>query len=524
MAENKEKRYVSDNAQLIAEWDWEKNDEIGLSPNKATCGSAKKAWWKCSSGHSFYKSIDKMHKNHSCPICSGHKTVTGVNDFATCYPEIAKEWHPTKNCDVLPTDISKKNGRKVWWLCEYGHEWQATPKDRANDRTGCPICSSRRNTSFPEQAIYYYVKKLYPDAINRYKGVFDNGMELDIYIPSIQLGVEYDGGAWHNNEESHFKERTKYEICQNKNIFLIRVKERYTNWNDVADAIYYIPNRRNRKNLSEIIQAILDSIDRASNMWTRKKPLQYHSEILVDLERDENEIKEYLTAIPNSLVELKPDLVEEWNYAKNGNLRPDMFGINSNDYVWWKCKICGHEWRTSIIHRGGKRNSGCPECSKELRGKSFVKSKVAERGSLADNNPMLAKEWHPTKNKNLMPSDITGKRFKNVWWLCSKCGYEWEASPNNRSKGVGCPCCSGCVPKTGENDFQTLYPELSMEWHHEKNSPKMPNEFLPKSGKKVWWKCSICGFEWETEIRNRTNGHGCPKCAKEKRKADKLAQ
>ena len=53
MAEKKEKRYVSDNAQLIAEWDWEKNDEIGLSPNKATCGSAKKAWWKCSSGHSF---------------------------------------------------------------------------------------------------------------------------------------------------------------------------------------------------------------------------------------------------------------------------------------------------------------------------------------------------------------------------------------------------------------------------------------------------------------------------------------
>ena len=63
-----------------------------------------------------------------------------------------------------------------------------------------------------------------------------------------------------------------------------------------------------------------------------------------------------------------------------------------------------------------------------------------------------------------------------------------------------------------------------MEWHHEKNSPKMPNEFLPKSGNKVWWKCSTCGFEWETEIRNRTSGHGCPKCAKEKRKANKLAQ
>ena len=107
-----EKKYVIDNAELMAEWNWEKNNKLNFDPKTLTLGSNKKVWWQCSSGHSFYKSIGKMHKNHSCPICSGHKTVTGVNDFATCYPEIAKEWHPTKNGDVLPTDISKKNGRK----------------------------------------------------------------------------------------------------------------------------------------------------------------------------------------------------------------------------------------------------------------------------------------------------------------------------------------------------------------------------------------------------------------------------
>ena len=195
-----------------------------------------------------------------------------------------------------------------------------------------------------------------------------------------------------------------------------------------------------------------------------------------------------------------------------------MFGINSNDHAWWKCRTCGHEWRTSIIHRGGKRNSGCPECSKILRGKSFTKEKVAERGSLAENNPTLAKEWHPTKNGELTPNDITAKRFKNIWWQCPQCGYEWEASPNNRSKGVGCPCCSGRVPKVGENDFQTIFPELVEEWAFEKNTPYMPNQFLPKSGKKVWWRCRDCNHEWQTEIRVRTNGHGCPICARKNRK------
>ena len=71
------------------------------------------------------------------------------------------------------------------------------------------------NISFPEQAVYFYIKKAFPDAINSYKDIFDNRMELDIYIPSIKVGIEYDGAKWHKDDTLD-KERTKYHICQKK--------------------------------------------------------------------------------------------------------------------------------------------------------------------------------------------------------------------------------------------------------------------------------------------------------------------
>ena len=520
MADVKEKRFLSDNAQLMAAWDYEKNGE--LNPAELTCGSKKKVWWKCPKGHSYQQIIHKKtSRNFGCPVCSGHLTVSGVNDFATFYPEAAKEWHPTKNGELLPSMFSKKNGRRFWWKCEYGHEWEATIHDRA-DGTGCPVCSKRRTTSFPEQIVFYYAKKKYPDAINRYRDIFDNGMELDVYIPSIRVAIEFDGANWHNTQESFLREEEKYRICRENDITLVRIKEKLEqedHLENTADGIYYIRKKNYKRDLPWVLGQILDSIgpDAMLRAMEGRLPLPFYNSVSINVERDKNEIREYLTPIPNSLAELRPDLVAEWNYEKNGKLVPAMFGINSNDKVWWMCGTCGHEWATTIIHRGGKRNSGCPECSKIKRGQSFTERCVAERGSLADNNPALAQEWHPTKNGELLPCDITEKRFKKAWWLCKKCGYEWEASPSNRSqKGVGCPACSGRVPRSGENDLKTLYPAIAAEWCFDRND-KPPEQFLPMSGKKVWWRCASCGYEWEAIVRARTRGSGCPMCKKKRK-------
>lgn len=164
---------------------------------------------------------------------------------------------------------------------------------------------------------------------------------------------------------------------------------------------------------------------------------------------------------------------------------------------------------------------GCAECSKARRGSTYTKQVVMRVGSLAETMPDLAKEWHPEKNGTLSPYDITAGRFQPVWWLCPQCGYEWKASPNNRKRSIGCPCCSGRVPKSGVNDLATLHPELLKEWDYQKNIALDPSRLLSGSGKKAWWKCSRCGHEWETIIAIRAKGSGCPKCSKRKNNKEK---
>ena len=500
--------------EVAVEWHPTKNGL--LTPDQVSYASKRKVWWLCPAGHEYDQFIDKRTiRGGKCPICSGHRTVKGINDFETVFPEIAREWHPNKNGDKKPCMYSAKNGYKAWWKCKYNHEWQATIHDRSSGR-GCPFCKTRYSSSFPEQAIFFYVKKLCDDAQSRYKLRPASNTEFDIYIPSKKVAIEFDGAYWHDAADTHEKEISKFRVCENYGIYLIRVKEDTgKRWGDVANAVYYL-QKKDLSQLQNIIQGIVDTLDSESNPLTRKRFGNNHSRIRVNLDKDRSEILEYLHQIPNSIVELRPDLIKDWAYDKNGNLTPGLFGINSNEKVWWRCHKCGHVWQTAIIHRAGKRNSGCPECSKIYRGKSFTRNKVIERGSLADNCPDLLLQWDYSKN-TLNPTEITVKYNKPVWWRCPKCNHSWSSSPNNRSKGVGCPCCSGRVPQIGVNDLKTVNPTLAQEWNYDRNNGKRPEEYLPNSGKKVWWKCPECQYEWEAVIRERNKGgKKCPKCRRNK--------
>lgn len=66
---------------------------------------------------------------------------------------------------------------------------------------------------------------------------------------------------------------------------------------------------------------------------------------------------------------------------------------------------------------------------------------------------------------------------------------------------------------TEGNRLSKLNPELCKEWDYTKNDIS-PDDYASGSGKKAWWVCHICGHSWQSQIRSRNKGAGCPKCTK----------
>lgn len=179
----------------------------------------------------------------------------------------------------------------------------------------------------------------------------------------------------------------------------------------------------------------------------------------------------------------------------------------NNKKLKWKClkENCGEIFEATLSNVYSN-NSGCPFC---------VGRKVNILNCLATKNPELAKEWHPIKNEDLTPYDVTANTNKKVWWQCSKnLKHEWKASINNRSNGNGCPYCAGFLPSEDYN-LLVYNPEICEEWNYMKNKKK-PEEYLPSSHEKVWWKCKKCDCEWKASINNRKKGRGCPQCNESK--------
>ena len=125
--------------ELVKEWDDEKN---GCEAEGLAVSSNKRVWWRCKENHSWEATIAVRTRGIGCPICAGQQILTGFNDLATLKPELAKEWHPTKNGGVSPTTIALNSHKKYWWLCDKGHEWETSPHNR-NYGSGCPYCYGR---------------------------------------------------------------------------------------------------------------------------------------------------------------------------------------------------------------------------------------------------------------------------------------------------------------------------------------------------------------------------------------------
>ena len=136
------------NPELLDEWNYEKNDKIGLTPFNLGKGYDKKVYWKCKMGHEWSASINNRVNHHSnCPYCSNRRILKGYNDLATTNPELLEEWDYERNLSngFTPQNVSKSCSKKLFWKCKYGHHYETYVYNKRKGFGDCPYCRMLKN-------------------------------------------------------------------------------------------------------------------------------------------------------------------------------------------------------------------------------------------------------------------------------------------------------------------------------------------------------------------------------------------
>ena len=502
---------------LLKEWNYEKNH---ILPQEISPANNKKVWWICSLGHEWDSTIGSRTTGRpsGCPYCSNppKRILVGFNDLETWCKvnhreNLLKEWDYDKN-ELTPIEVTFGSGKYVWWKCNKNHEWKAQVHNRTEgSKTNCPICA-RTQTSFPEQAVAFYLRKEY-DILQRYR---IKGREVDIFIPQFNIAIEYDGLMWHSSKNKVKQDFEKTKKLVSEGVMLIRLRETKENTSiNKADGQYVIEfMATNGKYITIEFEWAITELYKVINSITNRKAIPN-----IDMKKDELSIRAYYMNIlkENSVANVFPELVEEWDIDKNEGITPDVYSARNNKKVWWKCKN-GHSWLASINTRG-ERKLGCPYCA----GQRVVVGQNDFESWCKENNIKLLEEWDYEKNP-IKPCAIPRTYKEKMHWKCLK-GHEWEATVYNRVNGTGCPVCNNrnnvkrnrvtLAEWCSENNSN-----LCEEWNYEKNIGITPQLVTYGSHVKVWWKCSK-GHEWKAEIKSRIYHHGCPFCSSTNKRAIK---
>ena len=543
---------------IAKEWDY--NENYPVRPENITPYSNEKYYWICSNGHSYSATVNNRSNNYGCPYCANQKTNI-ENCLVITNPDLAKQWYNKKNKET-PYSVTAGSNRFAWWRCERGHIWKAKINNRNNGK-GCPECNKGHHSSFPEQLIYYYIKELFSDAINRYK---IGKHEIDIYIPQLKIGIEYDGEYYHNTIERINKDLFKNSKLHNSGIQLIRIREsKCLELNDKTCIIYTYKHTSNYKYLSSIIEEVLAYLADIAGI---------NKICNINIDEVRNNILSELKQVPkeNNLAYCNVPLSKEWDYKKNNPLTPNMFLPGSDKKVYWKCSKCNLSWAATISSRNA--GCGCSRCAKRYQYSTsewvekaktihndrynyskttYINSKtkiiiicsihgeffqtpsdhLSRKGckycagqgfhpneSLSIMNPKIASEWDYEKNKESgLNPDLLGRTHKyKFWWKCNNGkDHSYKATVQYRIKrNSGCAICHG-KQITTETSLAFLRPDLIEEWH--KDNCITPWDVSIGSEIKILWKCNNKDHEpYYAVICSRTGrGSGCPECAGNKK-------
>ena len=193
----------------------------------------------CPEHGEFWQTPHNHLKGYGCAECGkekSHLPKITTEDFIAKSKEIhGNKYDYSKVC-------YKTSDTKVCIICaEHGEFWQ-TPSNHMNG-SGCPKCANekRKNALIKDTKLFIDAATLIHDGKpedeiislfteiehQQHNREILNGMEIDIFIPPLKLGIEYNGLRWHSEEfgKDHRYHLDKLNKCNEQGIKLIQIFE-----------------------------------------------------------------------------------------------------------------------------------------------------------------------------------------------------------------------------------------------------------------------------------------------------------
>ena len=354
---------------LAREWHPKKNGK--LRPRHVLAGSHKKVWWKCRKGpdHEWETSLSQRSwRGRGCPFCAGQR-VSVTNSLAAVRPELAAQWHPTKNDALTPDDVMAHTHKAVWWRCrERGHEWRAPIHGRSTG--GCPYCvhqSTAREDSLaavlPKLARQWHPTKngklkpadVVPGSNRRVWWMCPKGPDHEWQTTVVQRGVEGTGCP--------FCSRRRISVTNNlATLHPDLVEEWHPTRNGKLGPERVMPQSKRRV------------------WWKCPKGPDHEWQAPVFYRASLGKACPFCTnnrlSVTNSLAARFPRIAAMWHPTRNGSLTPEKVFATTTRRIWWRCDR-GHEWQAMPASRV-KKQGGCPHCPKPNRRKTVHTRRVRE--------------------------------------------------------------------------------------------------------------------------------------------------
>jgi len=404
---------------LAAQWDSTAN---GALTDAVTSGSRRQVGWRCQYGHTWVARVQARTVGQGCPYCAGRRA-TPETSVAAVHPQLMAEWAADLNSGLDPATVLPGSMQRVWWRCttDPDHVWQVRVGDRTSRGTGCPFCVGTRVT--PQASL----AAAYPEVAAEWDPDRNGTLTAAGVRPSSNKHAWWRcpaGHCWEAQIASRTTGGCGCPYCAGR---------RATPATSLAAADPDLAAQWDPDRNGTLTPAAVRPGSSRYVWWRCPAGHRWRAQIQ---QRTRQHTGCPVCASPanhgRQLANTFPDLAAQWADALNGG-GPGTITTGSHVKAWWRCPADPtHLWRAGIIDRTRGR-TGCPYCAHTRPTPTTCLAAVA---------PQLIPEWHPTRNKDLSPTDVLPYSATAVWWRCPD-HHEWATTPAARlAGGTSCPDCA----------------------------------------------------------------------------------